>query len=332
MPTHDFSNIGDVLNFELLRGTIVTLDSATDTCTVNVGGGVLTALLFYHCATSSVARENGAIEGAAAGFTAGDSVIVLKRHDNTSIKVIGHTDGIRRCESGADYYFIHNFETAVDQSDYVWDMEYPAGYELYYEDTVLDADAKFGNYACNITNAYVGMYYKPYTPTEEFWPPLTYEYWFKASETNGYLYGEIWIYGRKYLPEGGWNYSMYQTWFDVAPYTGEWWPAHSYMEDWIFDCYDNKISDLQYAIPFPLGEYVHCAIVVLPDRIRVFYNGVLSKEYISPQADGFNVAYSDFYIYNYGEEGGKLLVDALSITKGEKYTTNFTPPTEPPSA
>ena len=25
-----------------------------------------------------------------------------------------------------EYYFIHNFETAVDQPDYVWDMEYPA--------------------------------------------------------------------------------------------------------------------------------------------------------------------------------------------------------------
>ena len=48
MPTIDFKNIGDVLNFELLRGTIVTLDSATDTCTVNVGGATLNALLFYH--------------------------------------------------------------------------------------------------------------------------------------------------------------------------------------------------------------------------------------------------------------------------------------------
>lgn len=253
---------------------------------------------------------------------------MLKKRDDTIIKVIGHTDGIRRCESGVEYYFIHNFETAVDQPDYVWDMEYPADYEFYYEDTVLDADAKFGNYAYNITNSYVEIYYEPYTPTEEFWPPLTYEYWFKASETNGYLYGEIWIYGWKPRPGGG-SYSTYQTWFDVAPYFAEWCPAHSYMEDWIFDCYKNKISDLQYAIPFPLGEYVHCAIVVLPDRIRVFYNGVLSKEYISPQADGFNVRYSDFYVEN---DGGKLLVDALSIAKGEKYTNNFTPPTRPPAA
>ena len=106
MPTIDFKNIGDVLNFELLRGTIVTLDSATDTCTVNVGGGVLTALLFYHCSTTSAMRDNGAIEGAAAGFSVGDEVIVLKRHDNTSIKVIGHTDGIRTCFDSYPRYYI----------------------------------------------------------------------------------------------------------------------------------------------------------------------------------------------------------------------------------
>jgi hypothetical protein len=48
MPTHDFKNIGEVLDFEVLQGTIVTVDSATDTCTVTVGGTTLTALIFYH--------------------------------------------------------------------------------------------------------------------------------------------------------------------------------------------------------------------------------------------------------------------------------------------
>jgi hypothetical protein len=48
MPTHDFLNIGDLLNYELLRGTIISIDSADDTCTVNVGGATLNALLFYH--------------------------------------------------------------------------------------------------------------------------------------------------------------------------------------------------------------------------------------------------------------------------------------------
>jgi hypothetical protein len=45
-------------------------------------------------------RDSGAIEGAAKGFKVGDEVIVLKRYDNTVVKVIGHVDGIRRCECG----------------------------------------------------------------------------------------------------------------------------------------------------------------------------------------------------------------------------------------
>ena len=48
MPTHDFLNIGDLLNYDLMRGTIISIDSATDTCTVNVGGATLNALMFYH--------------------------------------------------------------------------------------------------------------------------------------------------------------------------------------------------------------------------------------------------------------------------------------------
>ena len=48
MPTIDFKTIGEILDYEFHRGTIVTIDSTTDTCTVNVGGAVVTALLFYH--------------------------------------------------------------------------------------------------------------------------------------------------------------------------------------------------------------------------------------------------------------------------------------------
>lgn len=233
-------------------------------------------------------------------------------------------------ENSGPTYFIHNFETAVDQPDYVWDMQSPADYMLYYEDTILDADAKFGNYACNVVNnAIVGMYYEPYTPTDEFWPPLTYEFWFNFTPVNSTGFFEIWIFGWKTFPDGGWDYSMYQTWCQLGLEYYEPHTPYSYMEDWIFDSYSNKISDLQYNIPFPLGEYVHCAIIVLSDRIKIFYNGVLFKEYISPQVDGFNTMYTDFYLDN--QKGSKLLVDAISITKGEKYTENFTPPTEPPS-
>lgn len=48
MPTHDFLNIGDLLNYDLMRGTIESIDSVEDTCTVNLGGTTLTALLFYN--------------------------------------------------------------------------------------------------------------------------------------------------------------------------------------------------------------------------------------------------------------------------------------------
>lgn len=48
MATHDFTDIGDVLNFEFLRGTITSVNKTTDTCVVNVGGSMLDALLFYH--------------------------------------------------------------------------------------------------------------------------------------------------------------------------------------------------------------------------------------------------------------------------------------------
>jgi predicted transglutaminase-like cysteine proteinase len=105
MPTHDFSNIGDVFDFELLRGTITAINAATDTCTVTVGVDSLTALLFYHCANNSVMRDNGAIEGAARGFSVGNIVIVLKKHDNSVVKVIGHVSGIKRCVDSADAFF-----------------------------------------------------------------------------------------------------------------------------------------------------------------------------------------------------------------------------------
>jgi predicted transglutaminase-like cysteine proteinase len=106
MPTHDFTDIGDVLGFDLLRGTITAIDAAADTAMVSVGGRVVSALLFYHCANTSGLRTNGAIQGAAAGFRVGDSVIVMKRHDDLVIKVIGHPYGARKCSSDEGQYFI----------------------------------------------------------------------------------------------------------------------------------------------------------------------------------------------------------------------------------
>jgi predicted transglutaminase-like cysteine proteinase len=54
-------------------------------------------------------RESGAIEGAASGFKVGDNVIVMKKSDDSSIKVIGHIGGIRRCvkSDNGDYYIFY---------------------------------------------------------------------------------------------------------------------------------------------------------------------------------------------------------------------------------
>ena len=65
MPTHDFVDIGDVLNFEYLRGEIITLNESNDTCTVKIGSAVFNAIIFYHCEPDSILRSNGAIQDGA---------------------------------------------------------------------------------------------------------------------------------------------------------------------------------------------------------------------------------------------------------------------------
>lgn len=50
MPSHDFTDLGDVLDYDILKGTIIDVNSSDDTCTVRLVGesGAKTALLFYH--------------------------------------------------------------------------------------------------------------------------------------------------------------------------------------------------------------------------------------------------------------------------------------------
>jgi hypothetical protein len=226
-----------------------------------------------------------------------------------------------------EYYFIHNFETAVDQPDYVWDMENPESFELYHFNynhsrlCVLDPDAKFGNYACHVvSNTIFGMYYEP---LYELTPPLTYEFWFKLIEGSKGSYMEIWLNGYRDLGYD-WLEAMYQVIFGIwkgvntsFANIGTWGGGYDYEEYTEYPVFYR---------PFSFNVYNHYAIVILPDRIKTFINGILFKEYIS---GGFNVPYCEFFIDN--EDGSKLLIDALSITKGAKYTENFTPPTKPPS-
>jgi len=97
MPRVNFPTIGDIENYEFLRGTIKTIDSSTDTCTVEVDGSVISALLFYHCLPDSQLRANGAIEGSAAGFAEDDQVIVQIKYDKSVARVVAHVDRIKAC-------------------------------------------------------------------------------------------------------------------------------------------------------------------------------------------------------------------------------------------
>ena len=125
MPTIDYTDIGDVLNHEIVQGTIVSIDPLTDTCTVNAGGTIFTALIFYHCTAGAVKRLSGAIKGGAGGFEVGDSVIVLRKFDNSKILVIGHVGGIHRCadEVIKDYYaFYLDGDLKIANCGYVSDL------------------------------------------------------------------------------------------------------------------------------------------------------------------------------------------------------------------
>lgn len=79
MPTIDFRNIGEVLNYEFLRGTITEIDDIFDTCTVTIDGFPVELVpLFFHTSGTGTLRSNGAIQGASAAFRAGDEVIVMR--------------------------------------------------------------------------------------------------------------------------------------------------------------------------------------------------------------------------------------------------------------
>lgn len=98
MPKIDHPNIGDVAKSKYLTGVIISIDSEDDTCVVALAGlGNVEAIVFYHCAGTSTARTNGALEGGSAAFAADDEVIVIEKEG--SYKVLGHADGMKRpCE------------------------------------------------------------------------------------------------------------------------------------------------------------------------------------------------------------------------------------------
>lgn len=71
-------------------------------------------------------RANGAITGGAAGFQTGDSVFVMKKHDNSVVKVIGHTDGVHACSH--EYLIVSLLENAHPHTGkglycIIWDLK-----------------------------------------------------------------------------------------------------------------------------------------------------------------------------------------------------------------
>jgi len=110
MPTIDFVDIGDVLNYEFLQGTLKTINPDDDTCTVEVSGRTYNAILFYHWEPGSpevcVLRENGAIRNSWCAFISSafnyyhripvtTTVLVMKKKDDSVVRVLGFVNTIR---------------------------------------------------------------------------------------------------------------------------------------------------------------------------------------------------------------------------------------------
>ena len=107
MPKFNHEDLEAVLNVIYRKGTITAVDSENDTADVDVPGGQSGSgvPIYYHCEPDSELRSNGAIYGAAAGFSAGseddpedgDEVIVMCDTEGVPLRIIGFVDGIKSC-------------------------------------------------------------------------------------------------------------------------------------------------------------------------------------------------------------------------------------------
>jgi len=115
MPEINHPNLGDVVKTRFLNGTILSVDSSDDTASVRVTLPDLSTVIcndvpiFYHCVPDAEERSNGAIEGAAGGFSVDDEVILFAR-DNIAtaknLRVIGHEEGIESCSPEGLYAYV----------------------------------------------------------------------------------------------------------------------------------------------------------------------------------------------------------------------------------
>jgi hypothetical protein len=127
MPRKNFKNFGDLQQYEYVPGVIDSIDGEADTCSVTIGENSYSDIpIYYHCLPDSPLRDNGAIEGAAAGFVAGDLVVVLRQRISESMAgdfeqklfVIGHIGFARRCLQGLLVFSTQSGDEAI-----VWDLK-----------------------------------------------------------------------------------------------------------------------------------------------------------------------------------------------------------------
>lgn len=296
--------------------------SKTDvTTTSNIETGIITS-----SNTVLVSEETRTVV-IPSGYVIGDYVFIVGNH------IIGKAPNP---VPSADYYFIHNFETAVNQPDYVWDMEEPDDYELDCGGSSLTSDAKFGNYGLQL--AKFKVYYAPDAPDNlDFDTPYTLEYWFKipapSPPTSIDAYFNL-AWGNT------WSDGVYQ----LLLYCGNWRPGvPMQFKRYITDIDDNElVDDATTTIPFSYSEWHHFAMVLTDNKLRYYFDGIKQDEFTSPSPTGFKGRLSKSGTYgntwefidtsNYSDSPGGLevIIDAWSVTRSEKYTENFTPPTEPP--
>lgn len=115
MPKKDHKDIGDILSYAYNKATVVEVfrespdvpSAKWDTATVRLdescgGFSLANVPIFYHCGPEAAERTNGSLDGAAAAFVAGDSVIVMSQVSAQNIVgdknfIVGHMNGARVC-------------------------------------------------------------------------------------------------------------------------------------------------------------------------------------------------------------------------------------------
>jgi hypothetical protein len=121
MPKFNHEDLEAVLNVIYRKGTITAVNADDDTADVDAFGGKSgkSIPIYYHCEPDSELRDNGAIEGAAAGFSVDDEVIVMCDTEGAPLRIIGFVDGIRPC--GGFVVFTFTYEGIGYHT--VWDPE-----------------------------------------------------------------------------------------------------------------------------------------------------------------------------------------------------------------